>query len=166
MEKRRYYVTNSGDCEKIIREFLFKKATKVRFTAKEEVSIINFGRKKRYGGLEDALFLKTLKRLEEELLKKNNYQDKFLFWNYEENYYWYKLSPKIKRLFNRVTLLFPPLYQIIIEKKSHCFYGLEDPFFYQGQKLLGFVINHERDLCLYLTAAEKEQLKEKGVELE
>ncbi len=152
---------NAEESEEIVREFLLKNSDSLRLT---EVHSINLGFFKinRDGGVKDEKFIETLDRIKPFFIKRITNNKKYN--NIEQRkkakftHYFFKLSPKIKKMISQSTLFwnYAPL--------SHgLFYGFEDPTFYKKDIMIGCVITHEPIILLYLTPKEKLKLEKKGV---
>lgn len=71
--------------------------------------------------------------------------------------FFYRLSPKLKELLNKTTLIWS------FDDNKKGFYGFEDPAFFKDNKIVGYVITHEGMIVLYLTDREKKELEKKGI---
>ncbi len=150
--------------EKAIRTFLLRESNVVRFTEVHwsELSPLKL---EKLGGDEDIKFINALNMLHPFFIKKitNNkrFNDIPQRKSFKYNHYFFRLTPKLKRLLTKETLFWssmPPY--------STSFYGLEDPTFYKEEGMIGSIITHEPIAILYLTASEKKELQRKGVKFD
>ena len=148
--------------EKIMRKFLLKNSTSVKFANKPFIDGLFF--RKVYCTNKDPLFRKVEKQLKPFFVKKQVRTRKgFIFrWkNIRTNYYEYKLTHELKQIIDKETLFWctmPP-------NKTSNFYGFEDPVFYKNGKLVAKVMSLDRYVNLRLSRDEKRFLEKKGIEL-
>lgn len=155
--------------EEAVRKFLLKGSNTVRLTRVNwSVSLFGFltavNRKfgKQFGNDNDPKFISFRDKIQKDFIRKAVNNKKYA--NIQQGkqkweHYFYRLSNDMKALFNKETLFFNPL----LSASSPNFYGFEDPTFYRKDKIIGYVISHERMVVLYLTEQEKKLLEKQGV---
>lgn len=175
MERKEYlvYLDESEEVEKIIRVFLLRNSDTVRLTRQdwsyyskdvkggtpdpESPNIVIFGDDN------DPKFIKTLKNLKPDLIKKivnhRRYDCETEDRDFEVEHLYFKLSKKFNDLINEETLIWNCEY-------SKRFYGFEDPNLYKDGVKIAKVTSHHRNVMLYVTDAEKKELEKKGLKLE
>lgn len=132
--------------EAVVRDYLFSQADKIRLTQKKTRFGLLF---KKIGYDDDPKFQQTLKNLQDDFFSKETDNELFHLDQHKGkvfNHYYYKFSPKIKDIINKLTLIW------MFEGPDHKspFYGFEDPSFYKDEKLITHVVSHERMIYLYL----------------
>ncbi len=88
------------------------------------------------------------------LLKNKHYKTE----EKKTEYFYFKLSNKIKQLINKETLVWN------VSPACDSFYGFENPTFYKKKEIIGEIISHEPIIFLFLTQREKSTIEKKGIE--
>ena len=147
--------------ELALRNYFLSVADSVRLTNKVITLFkLGFPMVKQIGGPKDKIFHESLKVLESDFIKKTT--DNELYFveqggNKTFDHYFYRLSPRIKDKIHKTWLFWL--------SDSPEFYGFEDPAFYQGDRLVGYVVSHETYVTLVLSDEDANKLEHQGVEL-
>ncbi len=177
MARKEYlvYLDESKEVEKIIRMFLFRNSDTVRLTRQDwgydtqTCKHIKGGTPDPeypdtviFGDNNDPKFIKTLKNLKPNLIKKivnrRRYDCETEDRDFEVEHLYFKLSKKLKDLISEETLIWNCEY-------SKHFYGFEDPNFYKDDVKIAKVTTHHGNVMLYLMDAEKKELEKEGLKL-
>lgn len=157
-----FFSCPKGKDREIIRDFLLENSDTVDLTEIEEKVVSWLFLSKKDGGKSDKRFLRTLDNLKEDFIKIVVNNTRFggveQFENDRYKHHYYKLSPNLKKLIIKDDF-FPHYF-------GNTFYGFEDPVFYRNGVMIGSVTSHHDLFLLYLTNAEKEELKNKGLKFE
>jgi hypothetical protein len=162
MERKKYHLCfdKAEKYEKDIRRFLLSSSDVIRVTEHHWTEVKLFKITK-YGGEHDERFMAVVKELKPFFIKKiiNNekYEGIVQSKKAEFTHYFYKLSPKFKKMLCEDTIIW------LDAAFSKNFYGFEDPTFFKKNTMIGSVISHEPIISLYLTDKEKKELDRKGV---
>jgi hypothetical protein len=152
---------NAQKSEKAIRKYLLDNSDTIRLTeyAWTELEFFKFKLAK-YGGEKDEKFKSTLEGLKaffkRKVVNNTKYNDVRQSKDSRFTHYFYKLTPKLKKILNTETLFWNAMF-------SKAFYGFEDPTFYNKETKIGCVLTHEPMVFLYLTEKQKKELEKKGV---
>lgn len=157
MPKHSIYFKNATDAEPIIREFLFANSDTVRLThwpkAKTFWIFVRPPKPKAEMEKDDKdTFQNFLDSVKEDFIKKE-------VENSKTEYYFFKLSSKIKELLTQYE------------------YGLasgggglvpfmEDPTFYKDGEIIAHIISHEPIIDLYISNEKMEDFESQGVKFE
>lgn len=163
-ETKEYFLeAHNTNYEPIVRKFLLERANKVGLTNTRfwegtfpRLSI------RHYGNSKHPKLMEVLEDLKGEYIQEVINNEKYhIKQGLAPNihHYFFKLTPKLKDLFNRETLIWH-----LASPGERYFYTLEDPSFYQNKKLLGHIITHESYIFLYLTLQEKGLLEKEGID--
>jgi hypothetical protein len=160
MKEYQVNIQNSGkDCQEVIKNFLFKESSTVRFSA------VNWGFIFKKGGLKDRKFQQVLNTLApffivEEILDTRIGELNEFIEQKSHNYY-YRLSKELKAALKEENLLFG-INSAAISKN---FYGFEDPTFLDNHDyIIGKFISHESYIFLFLAPDQKQKLIKQGIE--
>jgi hypothetical protein len=136
---------NAQKSEKAIRKYLLDNSDTIRLTeyAWTELEFFKF-----------KLGLKAF--FKRKVVNNTKYNDVRQSKDSRFTHYFYKLTPKLKKILNTETLFWNAMF-------SKAFYGFEDPTFYNKETKIGCVLTHEPMVFLYLTEKQKKELEKKGV---
>lgn len=152
------YSDNLKKTERTVARFLLENADIVRFTNVRwfHIGFSGFGRK---GNEKDERFIKTIKSLENYLIRKvvnNKRYNNIPQGRKRYEHYLYRLSNKLREMIKKEGIIWNSY-------SSKRFYGFEDPAFYKNKQMIGCMISHEPIVILYLTSSERKKLEEEGV---
>lgn len=135
----------SAIIEVALRNYILSQADTVRLTQTETRYGFLFRKK---GHDQDPKFQKTLEALKDDFIRKEIDKERYHIeqgFGQTFKHYFFKLSPRIKEIINKYTLVWMFWPQLESE-----LYGFEDPSFYKDDRLIAHVISHENQLYLYL----------------
>jgi len=159
MNKKEIYnisFDSAREQEEMVRKYLLEKADIVRYTnypnewALGILVIIPFPIYKNCRGKE---FQKSLQEFKADFIKKET--NNMLYngvpqENHLVDHYYYRLSDRMKKFINEITLLSNPL-------------GFADPTFYKENKIICSIISHEPVFVFILDDSERQELNQKGI---
>ncbi len=144
--------------ELALRKFLFNTCNIVRFT------VFDYGQlfpPRKVGGEQDPKFKAFAKIIQKDFKKREVKKGKFLFFNTQRIYYFYKLSSQMKQLINKRGLFYWNL-----TKEGGDFYCLMDATFYRGKQQIAEILSFDHEISLHLTNAGKTKLEKQGLKLQ
>ena len=160
MKEYQVNIQNSGEnCQEVIKNFLFKESSTVRFSA------VTWGLIFKKGGQKDPKFQKVLNTLApffivEEILD-TRIGELNEFTEQKSHNYYFHLTKELKAALKEENLLFGGNCASI----SKNFYGFEDPTFLDSKDyIIGKFISHESYIFLFLAPDQKQKLIKLGIE--